>query len=45
MKTRRVLISKEEKTDINKKKMQRGAEFDRNRRPFDSIVNRERKSS
>ena len=44
MKTKRVLISKEQKTDIKKKKTQRRREFDRNHPPFGNIANRKRKS-
>ena len=44
MKTKRVLISKEQKkTDIKKKKTQRRAEFDRNRPSLGRIANRKKK--
>ena len=38
IKTKRVLISKEQKTDIKKKKTKRRAEFDRN--PSSQIIQR-----
>ena len=45
MKTKRVLISKEQKkTDIKKKKTQRRAEFDRNRPSFGSIAANRKKN-